>query len=209
MQTAELGMIEDQIVEDYRGGGGKELSDAAMFAVYGTAEYLVLDAPYFIAALVVVGAGVLFAGMIWQRKIVYPRVGYARLRKERGKRRLKVQLGLTFMATAVMLVMFAAVAHFAKPHLPPRVPGDSPYESVFAITFCTYLTMIAGMTRKLRDLFLITLWATALMLMSGLWHENIAWAIFLSAAVALVLGVRKLRRFLKENPVLEAEAADE
>ncbi|HEY3296068.1 MAG TPA: hypothetical protein VGL38_11585 [bacterium] len=210
MAVSEINRLEDQILENQTGGGGRELSDAVLFAVIGIAAFFKLDMLPWLGFLFAAIACLILGAMFWRRKIIYPRVGYAKMRQEsalykvfRPQRRFVILQMMTF------LVLIAIVC-IVKLYLPPQTSSDSASsDGSYAFTFWIFMLSASAGARQWRNILLIAAWATAVLLTSTLWHVNILYAIAISFSVALIFGLRKLRRFLKENPVLEGDPADD
>jgi hypothetical protein len=149
-----------------------------------------------------------YGGRLWKKSITYPRLGYAKL-KDVKLRQARQSLPLIFFAVLALVVLFLFGYYSAKASL-TGVPQGS--VSAFGYLTCLFFAVIiagAAFVFKVKNLYWIGGLLFVLLGLANLLALNPAFPFGIAALASLILGILALRRFLRENPVLEGEAKNE
>ena len=207
METTDLKQLEDDSLQHFRRDGiGEILASDIWFALAVLVNFRITQTHIIAGLLVLLGISFVFR-KLWNQKIIYPRLGYVQARKDvryrwmtaHGRRLLGVVLGMFVWAALTLFAREAGFAMAKRASLPSQWNFD---------TFDFYLvslTLLGISARRSDHFYAILAWVAIQLYLAVQCSVNPMYGMIISAAVALVLGIRKLRRFLRENPVLEGE----
>jgi hypothetical protein len=141
----------------------------------------------------------------WRKRITYPRLGYSELigRQTRDrKRRLRIfVLGILAALAAGIFIYAWASDNLGEPGLLRRHAGTLVFGGVVALAIAA-----AGMARKAKHLYLFAVLCYLMCIATYLADVSGGYALEVTGALLLIVGIAKLVLFLRANPVLEREA---
>jgi hypothetical protein len=155
-----------------------------------------------VAVFASVGVAILFR-LLWNRRVVYPRIGYFRLDKEAQLRFVGRYWGRGLLGMMWILGLPILLISFQKHGITAIQPPAEDYLIVqMFLLFLAMQSMRVSRTSLFLSMLILTVLIYALWLFLAI---SPVWGMLATAAVSLVFGLRKLRRFLSENPRLDRE----
>ncbi len=163
---------------------------------------LILDT-LFIMGIILLGR---LLGRAWLMRITYPRLGFASFTTfwqwSQGRKRLWVKI----LQSVVILTLFDFLLGMLVPER-SKGPWDLlPAESIFRMSIAFMLTF-GIVWLRLKHLWIIAAALTGLLVLAHFQHLDPSWAIGIVGLILLAIGLVKLRRFLRDYPLLEADDA--
>jgi len=157
-------------------------------------------------------AGTTFSGLVpiyviliaklWKKKITYPRLGYAEFlskRKKERKTRMLMFLLVLFLAVALaMLIIMAAAGSLGDLSFITGPSGKLFFGGLIAL-----MLVALGAIRKMKHLYAFAVLSYLLILGAYILNVSGGWALCITGALLLIVGVARLLVFLKANPKLE------
>lgn len=149
---------------------------------------------------------IILIGRLWKKKITYPRLGYAEFlakRKKERKTRMLMFLLVLFLAVALaVLILMAAAGSLGDLGFLFGPKGKLIFGGLVALIMAAL-----GVIRKMKHLYIFAVLCYLLCIGAYLLNVSGGWALSLTGALLLIVGLTRLVMFLRANPKLNAEAA--
>jgi hypothetical protein len=150
---------------------------------------------------------VILIARLWKKKITYPRLGYAEFlskRKKERKTRMLMFLLVLFLAVALaMLILLAAAGSLGDLSFLSGREGKLIFGGLVALMF-----VALGAIRKMKHLYAFAVLCYLLCIGTYLLHVSGGWALSITGALLLAVGLARLVTFLRANPKLEGKPAE-
>jgi hypothetical protein len=145
---------------------------------------------------------IVLLAMAWQRRITYPRLGYAafvdKRRDEFRRRFLPIVLAVLLLLILVIIAFGSARKDATGGHV-----GMAPNGKIAIGLILSALIASIAALRRLPHLYIVAGLLTALFVGAAAWQVSPGYALAVTGMVSFVIGLVRLVRFLRANPRLD------
>ena len=204
METADLTKLQYEIVQRYNKDGALESILGFCLTVAG---WNFLDPPRGGLPIALLPIYMVLLIKAWRKRITYPRLGYTELLAERRARARKTVL----ISLAVFLILFAIVV-WAVISIAGQSPNDPAAKAwlklCYGLPICAFMAWM-GKVRQNTTLYWTSGMLAILFVATAFVRISPGWAFLFTGILLLLFGTIRLIQFLRENPRLDVEAADD
>ncbi len=184
--------LEEKIYQDYsRDGMGETLMGIGLLiGSLSMTEHFYQAAPFLPIILI-------FIGQAWRKRITYPRLGYAEIV---AKKRTTPKRGILLILVTALLLL--AVASTAFMHA-TRGSTPLPHDKLLLGAIIAAIIAGAGIALRLKSVWVVAVLMLGFFAIADYWQFSAGWAMAAAGVIMLGMGLLRLRRFVRDNPVLE------
>jgi len=215
METDDLSKLESRVYRLYTSDGAYEFVVGSGLALYALVRILGLNP----LTLLVLPVYLLLVRMVWRTRITYPRLGYARFRSELRKRERQAILRWTLFSLGILvigLVLFMSWKFWkltrAVQAMNQTTQAPMPDFSGAKLIGGAALTVVlagVGYRIKATRFYVVAVLTFLFYAASYFLKVDAIYALGATGVALTITGLIQARRFVRENPRLEGEVADE